>query len=278
MKDSYFINIAIEEAIRSYFKAKDNKLSIEYNSFLVVVIRILVLIYGEPDIVNPFRLNNEVAFLDNLCKFGVSRADVALFKEELLNYYNFDKKNNMGKVKCKNPYFKSVLKFLVDMFVAKKKQGLASYQDEEKFLELAYTSHTKNPYRISYNYLYNEDSAYIEKYYYSQLNEIEMTRDLTKTISSSLNLEALNYVGVNLSNLNNMSSEEISKAQNDAYKYFQVDVSSPTREKDLEEKMDFYKAYGNKVTTGNGYVDILLLMSVIVTSFSVIAIIVFSLM
>ena len=37
-----------------------------------------------------------------------------------------------------------------------------------------------------------------------------------------------------------------------------------------------YKLYGKRLTSGNGYVDILLLMSVIVTSLSIIAIIVFN--
>lgn len=37
--------------------------------------------------------------------------------------------------------------------------------------------------------------------------------------------------------------------------------------------MNYYKTYGRKVTTGNGYVDILLLMSVIATSISIIVII-----
>jgi len=34
------------------------------------------------------------------------------------------------------------LKYLIDMFVAKKKNGKVSFNDEEKFLELIYTTHT----------------------------------------------------------------------------------------------------------------------------------------
>ena len=66
-------------------------------------------------------------------------------------------------------------------------------------------------------------------------------------------------------------------AKNEAYNYFMVDATSPSRDDDLESAINNFKNYGKKVTTGNGYVDILLLMSVIVTSFSVIAIIIFSL-
>ena len=33
----------------------------------------------------------------------------------------FEEENNNGKIKFKNPYFKNVLKYLVDMFIFKKK-------------------------------------------------------------------------------------------------------------------------------------------------------------
>ena len=73
-----------------------------------------------------------------------------------------------------------------------------------------------------------------------------------------------------------MSNAEINDSQNKAYEYFEVDAESPNREEDLNKAVDYYKLYGKKITTGNGYVDILLLMSVIVTSLSVISIIIFS--
>ena len=131
---------------------------------------------------------------------------------------------------------------------------------------------------FSYNYLVSENPLFIEKYYYSKLNEMEVTRDLTKTINLPLNLEALNYVGVNLTNLKNMSEEELAQAQNKAYDYFDVDADSLKRNEQLENSLEYLKNYGKrKITTGNGYVDILLLMSVIATSFSVFAIIIFSL-
>lgn len=278
MKDKEFINKAFNKAIKTYIEAKEKPNSLLYNSFLVVTIRILALIYGKTDILNPYYLDNSVVFFQNLGKYGVDSADLALFKEELLAFYEFDLENDKRKIKLQNPHFKNVLKYLIDMFVAKKKNGKVSFNDEEKFLELIYTTHTKNAYRISYAYLNLGDIMYLEKYYYSKLNEMDMTRelDLDKTIRTKLNLEALNIVGVNLTNLENMSSKDIEKAKNEAYNYFEVDPNSATSEDELNEKLNYYKMYGKKVTSGNGYVDILLLMSVIVTSFSVLAIIIFN--
>ena len=262
MREECFVNIAFEESIKSY----------------IVIIRILILIYGKLDILNPYYLKNSVVFMSNLSKFGVSKSEIALFKDEFLKFYEFEKENEKRKIKIKNPYFTNMQKYLTDMFVAKKRNEKVPLKEEETFLDLIYSSHTTNPYRIAYNYLMSDDLSFIEKYYYSKLNEMDVTQEiaLEKTINGNLNLEALNYLGVSLSNLKNMSNEEIAQSQNKAYEYFEVDAESPNRDEDLKEAIDYYKMHGKKLTSGNGYVDILLLMSVIVTSLSVISIIIFT--
>ena len=280
MREEYFVNIAFENSIKQYLDASSNKDSIMYNTSLVVVIRLLALIYGKLDILNPYYLKNSIVFMNNLGKYGLSKSEIALFKDDILRFYEFEVANKNRKIKQKNPYFTLVQKYLTDMFVAKKKSTDVSLTEEETFLDLIYSSHTTNPYRYSYGYLNSDDMNFIEKYYYSKLNEMDVTKEiaLDKTISGNLNLEALNVLGLNLSSLKNMSNEEISKAQNKAYEYFEVDAESINRDQDLKKAVDYYKLYGKKITTGNGYVDILLLMSVIVTSLSVIAIIIFSIM
>ena len=278
MREEYFVNIAFDDSIKQYLANLSNTDSIKFNTFPVVVIRILALIYGKLDIINPYYLKNNVVFMNNLAKFGLSKSELALFKDDFLSFYELEQQNQEKKIKPKNPYFTKIQKYLVDMFVAKKKVEEVSLKEEEIFLDLIYSSHTKNPYRLSYGYLMCEDLNFIEKYYYSKLNEMDITKVLVldKTITENLNLEALNLLGISLSNLKNMSNEEINQAQNKAYEYFSVDALSPERETELNKAVDYYKLYGKKITSGNGYVDILLLMSVIVTSFSVIAIIIFS--
>lgn len=279
MRERYFVNEAVDYAIENYIDSYNARQDgVLYNSFLVVVIRILALIYGKLDILNPYYIDNTVAFFNNLGKYGIEKANLTLFTEELLSYYKYEEDNKNRKIRVKNPYFKTTLQYLIDMFIAKKKSVNVSLVEEEKFLELIYSTHTKNPYRISEGYFMIGDSLYTEKYYYSKLNGLELTReiDLEGTITSTLNLDALKAVGINLSNLQKMSSSEIEKAKSSAYDYFSVDASKVDRENNLTEKLSYYKMYGHKVTSGNGYVDILLLMSVIITSLSIIAIILFS--
>ncbi len=278
MREEYFVNIAFDQAIKLYLNTRANPNSLNYNSFLVIVIRILVLIYGEADILNPYYLKNNVAFLNNLSKYGLSKSDVAILKSDFLSYYNFESENVKRTIKLKNPYFTNILKILVDMFILKKQNYHVNYYEEEEFLDLAYTSHTTNPLRVSYNYLVSDDPKYIEKYYYSKINSLDVTKDLSNTINMNLNLEALKYVGVNLTNLPNLSDQDLINAQKRAYNYFEVDATKPNRDEQLQTNLEYLKNYGKKkITTGNGYVDILLLMSVIATSFSIFTIIIFSL-
>ena len=163
------------------------------------------------------------------------------------------------------------------MMVKKKSWVNVPIDEEEKFLQLLYTTHTDNTFMLSEEYLIGNKASEIESYYYAKLNEKEEIFDLNKTISGTLNLEALNHIGVNISDLKNMSEKEIAEVKNKTYSYFAIDVNSPNRDRDLKASMSNLNIKKPKITSGNGYVDILLLMSVITTSFSVIAIIIFSL-
>ena len=138
MKEDIFINIAFDNAFKSFFISRQDKDSLLYNSFNVIVIRILILIFGEESISKLYKEKNSVAFLNFLSKYGMSKADIALFKEDFLNYYNFEQKNELQKIKVPNPYFKVVLNYLIDMFVTKKINSGVSFQDEEDFLDLAF--------------------------------------------------------------------------------------------------------------------------------------------
>ena len=56
MREEYFVNIALDKSIKKYLALENNKDSVEYNTFPVIVIRILALIYGKLDILNPYYL------------------------------------------------------------------------------------------------------------------------------------------------------------------------------------------------------------------------------
>ena len=84
---SFFINEAFDKAVNDYLISRDKTEGVLYNSFLVVVIRLLINIYGELDIINPFRVKNELAFDSNLTKYGASKEDIVNLKKLVYEYF-----------------------------------------------------------------------------------------------------------------------------------------------------------------------------------------------
>ena len=85
--DSIFVNEAFSEAINDYLSSKNKPEGVKYNSFAVVVIRLLMIIYDELDILNPYYLNNEQSLNDNLEKYGYSYTKICEFKKAFQRYF-----------------------------------------------------------------------------------------------------------------------------------------------------------------------------------------------
>ena len=78
-----------------------------------------------------------------------------------------------------------------------------------------------------------------------------------------------------MDNIDTMSSEELDKVNHQVYDYFKIRENAINKEYLLEKAIDAYEKEKNKVTSGNGYVDILLVMSVICTTVMLISVVAF---
>ena len=103
--DKVFINNAFSKAVNNYTKSNDNVQGVMYNSFLVVVIRSLISIYSELDIINPMVIGDEELLKENLAKFGYDKTDIEVFLSNLQLFDDFEVLNENNNVKKKNPYF-----------------------------------------------------------------------------------------------------------------------------------------------------------------------------
>ena len=75
-----------------------------------------------------------------------------------------------------------------------------------------------------------------------------------------------------------MSDKDIENVNNKVYHFFRIKDSDLNKRKRLESAIEYYKKYGNTLTSGNGYVDMLLLSGMIATGMMVITIIVINFM
>lgn len=272
-----FVNEAFSKAVDNYLKSSDNVQGVMYNSFMVVVIRMLVCMYSELDIVNPMVVGDTDLLYKNLTKFGYSKDSLNIFFSNLQLFYEIETTNESSDKKQKNPYFVMIQKDLVDMFIAKKLNFYLTEDEVREFYDLLYTPYSKNPLRVSYNFLAStvngNDVLEIDNYFKMQM------RDNVKIIKTQekhyLNIKAYELLNYTMEDLGNMDSNELERVNHQVYDYFKIRENAINKEYLLEKAIEAMEREKNKITSGNGYVDILLVMSIICTIVMVVGIITF---
>ena len=271
--DKVFINNAFTKACDCYLDSNDNVKGVMYNSFLVVVIRMLVSIYSELDIINPKVMGDEELLKENLDKFGYSKMDIEVFLSNIELFYEFENANNNDKFRKRNPYFIIIQKELIDMFIKKKLNFYITNDEVREFYDLLYTPYATNPLRVSFNYLHAKDILKIDRYFRIEMKEnVKIILPKEKHLLNALAYEMINY---NYDYVKNLDSSEIDKINSQVYDYFKIRENAINKEYLLEKEIERIVKENNKVTSGNGYVDILLVLSVICTVLMLLGIVLF---
>ena len=268
-----FINEAFTKAINDYLKSVEQPKGVVYNSFLVIVIRMLIILYSELDIVNPLVINDEELLKSNLTKYGFSSEKINIFFSELQLYYDIEKEQTNKMIKKSNPYFISVQKLLIDMLIAKKLNFQLREKEVKGFYNLLYTPYSPNPLQVSYNFLMAEDVLEIDKYFKQQMKE--NVKQVKTREKHYLNVKAYELLNYSMNDLYQMDANEVDKINHQVYDYFKIRENAINKEYLLDKAIEAIERENNKVTSGNGYVDILLVLSVICTIIMVVGILTF---
>ena len=156
---SIFVNNAINDAFVLYMRNKDNIDSLEYNSFLVCVVRMLIIIYGEEKLMDLFYSKDNLSFDSLLTSYGYN--ELNFFKDNFEAFYDFDRGQENRAIKKKNKYFNLVQKALIDMFNC---NSNLSIEDKEKFIDLLFTNESKDFNKKSYTLLMAYNPYEIDNY------------------------------------------------------------------------------------------------------------------
>jgi hypothetical protein len=268
-----FVNDAFYKGINDYLMNTSNTQGIAYNSFLTVAVRMLINIYGELDIINPLTNNDVNTLKNNLAKYDYKIDDINMFFMYLESYYNLEITNQDKMVKIKNPYFVTIQKMLVDMFICKKLSYQVTDEEVKEFYDLLYTPYSQNPLRVSYNFLMANDPMEIDTYFRAKMKD--NVKQVIPKEKSYLNVKAYELLNYSMEDIKNMDATSLDKVNTQVYDYFKIRENAINREYLLEKAIEALERENNKVTSGNGYVDILLLLSIISTFIMLGAILIF---
>ncbi len=258
-----FGNESIDVAIKSYLNSQNEPNKLEYNSFLVTIIRILFVIYGKLDIINPYKNNNISIFDNNLKKYGLSDEALNEFKDNMLKYYQIEKINETSEIKQVNEYYLKIQKNLIDMLVLKKDKALLTNEEQKDFEDLLFSSNADDPYKIAYNFLHSSDHNYVDEYYKYKMFE----EDRTVIEEERLYLDPTSYyiLKYNIESVKNSPTAELNRINDEVFNYFKVDKNDSDKINKLDIAIRNYLKYNNRITSGNGFVDGLLLLAIIST-------------
>ena len=265
----YFINEAFDKGLQDYLVSKNNNEGILYNSFLVVVIRMLINIYGELDVINPYKIKNEYAFDHNLQKYGATKEQIDNLKRLLDGYYVIEKRNLNAVRKEENIYFIEVQKIIIDLYNLKRLNFGVTETESAEFFDLLYTPGSSNSLRISYNFLNARNIYEIAEYYKLTMQQVNEKENNNKDL---LKFDVYKLFNVSIADLSKMNNDEIIKLNSQIYKSLDINENAINKEYLLDEKIKMLTSPKEPITTGNGYVDILIIMSIIVTVVMVVVI------
>lgn len=264
MIGNVFINDVVSQAIGMYLKYKDKPNEPEYHHFLVVAIRTLVFIYGELDIINPYITQNEHnmgGFDSNLMKFGFPKHSLEDFKQQFLVFFE-ESKNN----KVPNSGFIQMEKYFIDMFFYKKHSMNLSEENVVKFQEYLYLPTNPDTYMQTDMNRFLNDKNVIQLYFQSKKFESEHAFSLEEIQRDILSSDAYQILGYSMDQVYNFTDQDLQAVNSRIYQFFHVNPLESDKAELLEKAVNYYKRYGNRVTTGNGYVDFLLFASIFATA------------
>ena len=163
-----FINNALNDSIVLYCQSSKDKESLNYNSFLVCVMRMLCIIYDEDKLIDAYYKKSEDEFDKIIMKYGYPKEELDKFKDNFQKFYEFDIGQKDRTIKKKNKYFNLVQKSLIDMLVSKNNKETIKIEVKEEFYNLLFTANSKDLYKRSCALLMAYDPYQIDKYYEKQ--------------------------------------------------------------------------------------------------------------
>ncbi len=259
-----FINDVINKAIEDYLKYKQMPDNEAFSRFPVLAIRTLIYIYGELDIINPYITRNEQSmggFDSNLMKYGFTKDKIEDFKDSFLRY-----EKDLINQTIPNEGLISIEKYLMEMYLLKEKSMHLTKDDEALFNSYLYFPENTNQTVQNNLFLIGDNPSYLKRYFQSIAYETRHNFSFEEVRRVTFPPLAYQVLGYNMTQVNALNDIDLKKVNENVLNFFRINPDEENKEEMLLKAISYYQKYGNRLTSGNGYVDLLLFLSVLVTT------------
>ena len=247
--NNIFINDSITSGISNYLLIKNGKDYDKAHIFEVYVIRCLCKIYGDINILNPYRIDNENSFKSNLIMYGLKVSEM----EEFINLMSeYSKWLNSEKQVGKTDLTSKIEIILINMIIQKNKSN--KFTDEELEFFDKYFDPKNNNFATLHN-LITKDVNIIPMYWSRKKALLNNNMKFKLIRNDLLSSSTYDKYGLDKDDISKMSEEKVRNINNRILE----------KEKEDNKRNKKFIPKNLIITSGNGLVDTLMLLSIMTT-------------
>ncbi len=236
------VDDALLNAIAKYI---DNKEAISFDTNIV---RILIHIYNEIDFINPFLLKDYSLIDKNLLRYGLPEEELVKFKNSFNRYM----------VNQSEDDFLTIYKIIMDMIAYKYKDDFITKEEVVEYENIFFKGKSVNA---------------LNKYWDSTLYKINNKIKFTEARENVFNPYAYYLQGKTMADIKEMSNEKLYHLNRKILREYNIKVDDKNMINKLNIAISKAMMPRGQLSTGNGFVDILMFLSFVATEIMVGAII-----
>ena len=247
--NNIFINQSISYGISNYMLIKQGKDYDKAHIFEVYIIRCLCKIYGDLNIINPYRINNENSFKSNLIMYGLKLSQMEEFINLMEEYSIW---LNSEKLVGKTDITSKIEIILINMIIERNKH-IRFNEDEIKFFD-KYFDPINNNFATLHD-LITKDVSIIPMYWNRKKSLLGGNIKFRLIRNDLLSSSTYDKYGLDRETLEKMSEEKVRN------------INNRILEKEREDNKRSKKFIPKNIiiTSGSGFVDTLMLLSIMTT-------------
>ena len=249
--DNYFINPAFEYGIKSYMYLKEGQPYNKKYTFEMYVIKALTIIYGEKAVLLPYKIDNEKAFECNLIMYDLPEKEMKEFIKDMNSYYDFMEHIQEGTITT--GLVESIENILLDMIM---KRSVTKEFTKEEIREFDEIFNPNGGELKTLKSLVSRNQGLIINTWRENRYEITNTQlNLMAVNPNLLHPSQYQKYGYDIRQIAKLNEEKINSINEQI-------TEEENKVVVVKRKIPLFKL---KLSTGNGFVNALVLISIIVT-------------